>query len=131
MAAPERERAGCGVPGRLPRVDRRPDLRGHQTLGQLRHPPPRPQGSRPRHGRRVGPQGQDVADVFGGGHLDDPVEHGEREHDAHQEGRRRRRAHGLVVVGRAVRAGGDAVQGVPRVGHPTAVESRALERLAG
>ena len=42
-----------------------------------------------------------------------------------------RRAHGIVVVGRAVLAGGDAVQGVPRVGHPTAVESRALECLAG
>ena len=42
-----------------------------------------------------------------------------------------RRAHGLVVVGRAVRAGGDAVQGVPRVGHPAALEPRALERLAG
>ena len=42
-----------------------------------------------------------------------------------------RRAHGLVVVGRAVRAGGDAVQGVPRVGHPTALEPRALERPSG
>ena len=58
VASAERERAGCGVPGRLPGVDGGPDLCGHAALGQLRRSPPRAQGPRASHGRRVGPKGE-------------------------------------------------------------------------
>ena len=58
MAPPERERACGGLPGRLPGVDGRPDVGGHAALRQLRRSPPRAQGTRTGHRRRVGPKGE-------------------------------------------------------------------------
>ena len=66
LEAPERERAGGGLPGRLPRVDGRPDVGGHAALGQLRRRPPRAQGTRTRHGRRVGSQSKRVTHSLAG-----------------------------------------------------------------
>ena len=58
VASAERERACGGLPGRLPGVDGRPDVGGHAALRQLRRRPPRAQGTRASHRRRVGPKGE-------------------------------------------------------------------------